>query len=414
MSENFYQEVLKIKENLRTIFPATPLQHSKYLSHKYGADIWLKREDLTPVRSYKIRGAFNLIGKHRDKNIKLVCSSAGNHAQGFAYLCNFWKIPGIIFMPNTTPLQKIEKTKILGEKFVEIRLKGDNFDEANNAAQEFLSENKEYILVPPFDHEDIIAGQATIIAEIEEQKTSDFDYFIVPVGGGGLSAGITKFSQSVENFPGKIILTEPAGAPSLSKSLKAGKRVELEKIDTFVDGAAVKMIGKVNFDILKDSVKSVILCPENSICETIDDFLFHEGIVLEPAGALSIDALKYLPDNFRGKKIVCILSGGNLDFDRLPEIRERKMNYQGLKKYLILRMPQRPGALQEFLSYLGPNDDICRFEYLKKYAKNNGSVLIGIETSDPVNFQQLFINLKENGFQFKDVTDNDLLSDFLI
>ncbi len=416
----FESQVKSAAENLRTLFPKTPLQHSKYLSDKYGAKIYIKREDLTPVRSYKIRGAFNLISQlsEAEKSKGIVCASAGNHAQGVAFACKHFQVEGKVFMPVTTPAQKVEKTKIFGEKFIEVILVGDTFDEAYALSQK-CCEEQESAFVPPFDHEKIIEGQATIGYEILEQlhakHVENIDYLFLPVGGGGVSSGVAKlFAEKSPKT--EIICAEPAGAPSLAESIKAGKVVELDKIDTFVDGAAVKQIGFNNFDILKELLKQeVVLIPENRLCQTMLDFLFYEGIIVEPAGGLSIDALKDMdPKEIKGKTIVCVLSGGNFDFERLPDVKERAMKYSGLKKYFILRLPQRPGALKEFLNLMGPEDDISRFEYLKKSARNFGSILIGVETKKSANFPILFGKMEKAGFEYKDVTDDEILADFVI
>ncbi len=415
----FETQVKKATENLRSLFHQTPLQHSKYLSEKYGAKVYIKREDLTPVRSYKIRGAFNLISQLSDeeKSRGIVCASAGNHAQGVAFACKHFKVPGKVFMPVTTPAQKVEKTKIFGGEFIEVILVGDTFDEAYNLSKK-CCEEQDSTFVPPFDHEKIIEGQATIGYEILEQlKTKhveNIDYIFLPVGGGGVSSGIAKlFTEKSPKT--EIICTEPLGAPAFKESMDGGKVIELEKIDTFVDGAAVKQIGFKNFEILKKLIKhEVLLIPENRLCQTMMDFLFHEGIVLEPAGGLAIDALKDMKEEIKGKTVVCVLSGGNFDFERLPDVKERAMKHSGLKKYFILRMPQRPGALKDFLNLMGSEDDITRFEYLKKSARNFGSVLMGVETKNPDNFPILFGKMEKAGFEYQDVTDNQTLADFVI
>ncbi len=409
-------KIYGIQEKLRSLFPITPLQRSAYLSDKYQANVYLKREDLTPVRSYKIRGAFNFISQlsSAERSQEMVCASAGNHAQGFAFSCAYFKTKGTVFMPVTTPQQKITKTKTAGKSFVDIRLIGDTFDDASVAAQDFCKSQKS-IFVPPFDHLKIIEGQATIATEILDQMDGkSIDKCFIPVGGGGLSAGLSEVLKTLSPST-EIHCAEPEGAPSLEQSLKVGKVVELETIDSFVDGAAVKKIGIHNFEILKQNIKNPItLVPEDRLCQTMMDFLFHEGIVLEPAGGLSIDALKDFKSKIKGQNIVCVLSGGNFDFERLPDVKERSMKYAGLKKYIILRLPQRPKALREFLDLLGPNDDIARFEYLKKSAKNFGSVLLGIETDNKKNFGILFDKMERAGFEFEDVTQNEVFADFII
>ena len=412
----FTEMVTQATAKLRALFPPTPLQFSEYLSEIYGAQIYIKREDLTPVRSYKIRGAFHLISQlsEEEKNKGMVCASAGNHAQGVAFACAYFQKRGKIFMPVPTPEQKIEKTKLIGKGYVDIILVGDTFDEAYKASQE-VCKKEGGVFVPPFDHEKIIEGQATIGIEILASLQSPIDYLLMPVGGGGLSAGLS--TLFLERSPQtELICVEPAGAPSLKASLAAGRVVELEKIDTFVDGAAVKRIGDINYQILKSFIKNeVLLIPENRLCKTMLDFLFYEGIILEPAGGLSIDALKDLPrDMIQGKTIVCILSGGNFDFERLPDVKERAMKYSGLKKYFILRLPQRPGALKEFLGLLEAEDDIVRFEYLKKSTNSFGSVLLGIATKDSKHFRLLFSKMEKAGFEYQDVTDDKILADFVI
>lgn len=420
---SFPDTVHAIQHRLRAVFPTTPLQHSLFLSERYEANIYLKREDLTPVRSYKIRGAFTLIsamlrGASGDRaegsNAPFVCASAGNHAQGFAYACAHFETPGTVFMPVTTPQQKIDKTRIFGREFVTIKLVGDTFDQAYAAARKFETEHSA-TMVPPFDHPQIIEGQATVGAEIIDAQIGPIDMLVMPVGGGGLSSGCSEYFKS-ESPATKLVCVEPAGAPSLKDNLEAGVRRPLAAIDTFVDGAAVALIGQNNFERLRANItEPVQLVPEDRLCATLLEFLNHEGIVLEPAGALAIDALKnFAPSELRGKTIVCVVSGGNFDFERLPEVKERSMRYAGLKKYFILRLPQRPGALREFLDALGPDDDIARFEYLKKSSKNFGSILLGIETTDPANFDTLFERMLEQGFQMQDITTDPVLADFII
>ena len=406
-------------EALRALFPATPLQLNEHLSARYGAQVYLKREDLTPVRSYKIRGAFNFLRKivGTDQGPKtFVCASAGNHAQGFAFACRHFGVPGVVFMPVTTPQQKIDKTRTFGGEFITIRLFGDIFDQCYQAAREHVEAIGGF-MVPPFDHEDIIEGQATVAAEIVEQLPEGVvpDLVVVPVGGGGLSAGMTGYLA--DRLPREAFLfTEPSGAPSLKKSLEAGAVVTLPKVDNFVDGAAVARIGDLNFAALKDfSSEQVMLIPENAVCVTITEMLNVEGVVLEPAGALSIAALDRLGrETLEGKTVVAVVSGGNFDFERLPDVKERAMRYSGLKKYFILRLPQRPGALRDFLNLLGPDDDIARFEYLKKSARNFGSILIGIETRERRNFADLLARFEAAGLGYEDITENEILANLII
>ncbi len=405
---------------LRGVFEETPLQYNAYLSDLYGAQIYLKREDLGPVRSYKLRGAFNFFRKAmlaNPDNSKFVCSSAGNHAQGFAYACQKFGVDGVIYMPVTTPQQKIDKTRIFGGTRVRIELIGDIFDESNKAAIAYAKETGA-MLVPPFDHADIIEGQASVGVEMLSQAfQSDgaIDLLIMPVGGGGLSAGVSQVFAELSPRT-KLLYVEPEGAPSLKRSLEAGKRVQLNQIDSFVDGAAVAQVGAVNFKRLKNvDPQKVLLLSEDKLCETIILMLNHEGIVLEPAGALAIEALRSLPaSDLKGRKIVCVTSGGNFDFERLPEVKERAMKAAGRKKYYIIRLPQRPGALRDFLALFGPDDDVARFEYLKKSARNFGSILLGVETKDAKNFTTLTKNMSKAGIHYEDITDDDLIASFII
>jgi threonine dehydratase len=420
---SFPDAVHAVQHRLRALFPTTPLQQSALLSERYQANIYLKREDLTPVRSYKIRGAFTLMSamlrgaagvKLEAAEAKFVCASAGNHAQGFAYACAHFGTSGTVFMPVTTPQQKIDKTRVFGREHITIRLVGDTFDQAYAAARAF-EEAEAATMVPPFDHPQIIEGQATVGAEIMDARIGPIDMLVMPVGGGGLSAGCSEYFRS-ESPATRLICVEPAGAASLSNNLAAGVRQPLSTVDTFVDGASVALIGEHNFNRLRRNItEPVQLVPEDRLCSTLLEFLNHEGIVLEPAGALAVDALKnFDPNELRGKTVVCIVSGGNFDFERLPEVKERSMRFAGLKKYFVLRLPQRPGALKEFLETLGPDDDIARFEYLKKSSKNFGSILLGLETSDLANFDFMFERMAERGFQLKDVTNDEILADFII
>ena len=391
----FVERVANAAAALRTIFPETPMQENAHLSERTGARIFLKREDLSPVRSYKIRGAFNFfrhaLAGGTDAAL-FVCASAGNHAQGFAFVCRHFGKKGVVFMPVTTPQQKIDKTRIFGGEFVEIRLVGDFFDDCYRAAIEFCAGERRphgAAFRPQGHHRR--AGDRRL-RDIADQMPGGRtpDIMVLPVGGGGLSAGVTRYFLEQGREP-RFVFCEPPGAPSLKQSLEAGRRVKLAKVDNFVDGAAVAEIGREPFRHLKHfPADAVHLIPENRVCATIIDMLNVEGVVLEPAGALAIDALKdFSKKEIRGKTIVLVVSGGNFDFERLPDVKERALRYAGLKKYFVFRFPQRPGALRDFLQLLGPDDDITRFEYLKKSARNFGSVLIGIETRDRRNFDVL-------------------------
>ncbi len=406
---DFQDKARQATDAMRDVFPATPLLRNDHLSHRFDADIWLKREDMSPVRSYKLRGALNAMRKQQDKGL-FVCASAGNHAQGVAYMCKHFDVRGVIFMPVTTPQQKIQKTGMFGGENVEIRLVGDYFDDCLSAAQAFCASEGGHFL-SPFDDEDVIEGQASVAVEIEQQLGRVPDHMVIPVGGGGLSSGVLSYFGTQTQYT----FVEPSGGACLRAALQAGKPVALPKVDTFADGAAVARIGEKTFAILKGvGLANSLTIPEDRLCTTMIEMLNVEGIVLEPAGALSIDALKDLGQAIRGRTIVCVASGGNFDFERLPEVKERAQRYSGIKKYFILRLPQRPGALKDFLNLLGPDDDIARFEYLKKSARNFGSVLIGIETSEPEQFTRLFEKLDANGFTYQDITEDEILAQFVI
>ena len=413
---DFSHEATEATAALRDLFDPTPLQRNDHLSQRYGADIWLKREDLSPVRSYKLRGAFTAMQRAlaaQPDRRHFVCASAGNHAQGMAYACRHFGARGTIFMPVTTPQQKIDKTRSFGGDAIEIVLTGDYFDQTLAAAQVFCAEKAAHFLAP-FDDEDVILGQASVGVEILAQLESPPDLVILPVGGGGLAAGVTRFLR--ENAPStEFVFVEPAGGVSLAAAIAAGHPVTLPRLNSFVDGAAVARIGARNFEALSwVQPQQILQAPEDRICITMLEMLNVEGIVLEPAGAMSVDVLPELSDRIAGKTVVCVTSGGNFDFERLPEVKERAQRYSGLKKYFILRMPQRPGALREFLEMLGPDDDIARFEYLKKSARNFGSVLIGIETKRAMAFAELQDRMDAAGFVWRDITGDEALAEFLI
>jgi len=401
---------------LRPVFEPTPLQRNDHLSARYGAEIWLKREDLTPVRSYKIRGAFNAMRKvlaERPNQSVFVCASAGNHAQGVAYVCRHFGVKGVIFMPVTTPQQKIFKTRTFGGDAVEIQLTGDYFDDTLAAAQTYCAERGAHFL-PPFDDPDVIEGQSSVAVEMLRQLGRAPDMAILPVGGGGLAAGFRAYLGEVAPET-ELVFAEPEGGASLTAALSQGAPVTLPRVDTFVDGAAVARIGARPFARLGDQKPGqVIAAPEDRICTTILEMLNVEGIVLEPAGALAVDVLGDLKERIAGKTVVCVTSGGNFDFERLPEVKERAQRYSGVKKYLILRLPQRPGALRDFLEILGPDDDIARFEYLKKSARNFGTVLIGIETKDAAEFSGLFQRMDAAGFSYRDITNDEMVGELVL
>jgi len=404
------------QKRLEGISVFTPLQNNKQLSEKYKCNIFLKREDLQLVRSYKIRGAYNFMCQLNSlqKSNGVICASAGNHAQGFAYSCKLLNVQGIVVMPATTPKQKIRAVQRLGEGNVQIVLQGDTYDDAKHAAVR-LAKAGGHTFVPPFDAPEIIEGQGTVALEILQQlKQKQPDYIIVPIGGGGLAAGIITWCKTHSPHT-KVIGIEPLGAPAMQQSIEKNKVVTLPEIDNFVDGAAVKQVGHLTFEICKDNLYKMILVPEGKICTNILYLYNNDAIVAEPAGALSISALDSLREVIEGKTVVCILSGGNNDIERMPEIKERSQLYEGLKHYFIIKFPQRSGALKEFVNkVLGHDDDITLFEYTKKNSKESGPALVGIELKQPEDFQPLLDRMKKTGIQFTIVNENPILYNFLI
>ena len=399
---------------LKDISLKTPLEKNKSLSKRYGANILLKREDLQVVRSFKIRGAYYRMCMLSEEERKrgIVCASAGNHAQGVALACATLGIKGSIYMPTTTPKQKLDRVKHFGEEWVDIQISGDTFDDAKDAAIKIAKEAGK-VFIPPFDDPDIIAGQGTVGVEIIEESNVSIDYIIVSVGGGGLISGIGSYVKVISPDT-KIIAVEASGAPSLLRAMEAGKVVELEKIDFFADGIAVKSVGKIPLAICQEIGDKHILVPEGKMCSTILDLYNEEAIVVEPACASTIAALDDLKEEIKGKNVVCVLSGGNNDITRTEEIKERAMLYEGKKHYFIVRFPQRAGALREFLNILGPNDDISRFEYTKKNNRESGPALIGIELKDPKDFDALLQRLTESQIDFEHLNKSPLLFDMLV
>lgn len=388
--------------------------YNQNLSRRYGCEVYLKREDLQIARSYKLRGAYNMIsGLNADQKKRgVVCASAGNHAQGFAYSCKKLSIKGVIFMPVITPKQKINQTKMFGENFIEIKLVGDTFDDCAAAAKSYTVE-QDMVFIPPFDDYSIIEGQGTVAVEILEDA-SDIDYILIPVGGGGLCAGIGAYFKTFSSDT-KIIGVEPAGAPSMKAALDAGHPVTLPDIDRFVDGAAVKRVGNLTFGICSEVMSEMVLVPEGRICTTILKLYNEEAIVVEPAGALSIAALEQCADEIKGKKVVCIVSGGNNDIDRMPEIKERSLRFEGLKHYFLINFAQRPGALKEFVNnVLGPGDDITRFEFMQKTNKEAGPALVGIELQHKNDYIKLIENMKQHQVNFSEINKDDSLLSYLV
>jgi threonine dehydratase len=378
------------EERLKGVVTHTALSKNINLSELYESNIFLKREDLQVVRSYKLRGAYNLISSSSPAELKkgVVCASAGNHAQGVAYSCRLLKIHGRIYMPHTTPKQKVTQVKMFGKEYVDVILTGDTFDDAYAEALAYSNENK-MLFVPPFDHPKVVEGQGTVAVEILEDFEGKIDYLFIPIGGGGLTAGVGSYFAQISPST-KIIGVEPEGAPAMAEALKQKKVITLGKIDKFVDGAAVKRVGDLNFKICSRILDDVVLVPEGKVCSTIIKLYNEEAIVVEPAGALSISALDQYKEKIKGKNVVCIVSGSNNDIGRMAEIKERSLIFEGLKHYFIVSFPQRAGALREFLDeVLGPNDDITRFEYTKKSIKEEGPALVGIELKYKEDYDKL-------------------------
>lgn len=401
-------------ERLKKATRKTPLQFNAALSSRYKCQVYLKREDLQVVRSYKLRGAYNMMSALPAEmlNAGVVCASAGNHAQGFAWSCKKLGVKGIIFMPVITPRQKVTQTTMFGDGAVEIRLTGDNFDECSAAAQAFTKETG-MTFIPPFDDPRIIEGQATVGMEIMQELTG-IDYMFIPVGGGGLSAGVGSYFKNFSPAT-KIIGVEPEGAPSMLKALEAGHPVTLDSIDRFVDGAAVKRVGDLTFSICREVLDGMHLVPEGKVCSTILQLYNEEAIVVEPAGALSVAVLDDYADVIKGKIVVCIISGSNNDIDRMPEIKERSLQYEGLKHYFLVDFAQRPGALKEFVNrVLGPTDDITRFEYMQKTNKESGPALIGIELKNRPDYDSLLARMNEMHIRFTELNKNDSLFSYLV
>ncbi len=404
------QASLRIKE----IINRTPLQYNIHLSETYGAEVYLKREDLQVVRSYKLRGAYNkIISLNADERSRgVTCASAGNHAQGVALSCKKLDIKGVIFMPGPTPRQKITQTEMWGNGNIEIVLTGDTFDDCQRAALAYTKEHN-MTFIPPFDDEKIIEGQGSVAVEILEDLP-DLDAVFIPIGGGGLSSGVS-YHLNKHKPDVKLYGVEPEGAPSMLAALKNNGPIELEHINKFVDGAAVKKVGALNYAISSQLLDSVKAIPEGKICTTILELYNKDAIVVEPAGALAVAALEFHKEEIKGKKVVCIISGGNNDIDRMSEIKEMSLLYEGFKHYFIVRFPQRPGALRLLVTeVLGPKDDITRFEYIKKTERERGPALIGIELNNPKDYTSLIERLKAYKFDFIEVNKDQTLFEYLV
>jgi threonine dehydratase len=402
-------------ERIKGVVSRTPLEASKRLSQQFGARVVIKREDLQEVRSFKIRGAYNRIAslsvEARQRGV--VTASAGNHAQGVAFACARLGITGTVFMPAITPNQKVERVKHFGGRFIEIELIGDSYDAADQASQRYCEE-RQAVFVHPFDDPFTIAGQGTIAREVFEELGGKVDVVIAPIGGGGLIAGLASYLKQLKPQV-QVFGAEPAGSPSMQASLRQDRVVSLEKIDTFVDGAAVKTVGQLTFDLCRRYLDGVTVVPEGRLCTTLIELYQNEGIIAEPAGALAVSALEDLADAIAGKTVVCVLSGGNNDVLRYPEIVERSLVYLGRKHYFIVEFAQKPGQLRQFVDRaLGPTDDIVRFEYIKKTSKERGAALVGIELRDKADLEPLLERMREIQLNCRRLSSEELLYDYLI
>lgn len=409
------KEVYAARERLNSVVNHTPLMENRSLSEYFQARIFLKREDLQTVRSYKIRGAYNKmksLGKE-DQQHGIVCASAGNHAQGVAYSCSLLKVHGQIFMPATTPNQKVTQVKMFGKEFVDVILEGDTFDDSYHKALE-AAEKHQKIFIHPFNDPKVIEGQGTVGLEILNEIKEKVDYLFLPVGGGGLASGVGTIFKTLSPET-KIIGVEPAGAPAMKESLNSGEVITLDSIDNFVDGAAVRKVGELTFEICREVLDEMVLVEEGKVCSTILKLYNEEAIVVEPAGALSIAVLEQFKDELVGKNVVCVLSGSNNDITRTEEIKERSLLFEGLKHYFVIRFAQRAGALQEFLSeVLGPGDDIVHFEYSKKNSREKGPALIGIEIKHKGDLESLFLRMREKNIVYEYLNNKPDLLQYLV
>ena len=409
------EDIIKASNTLAEILEPTPFRMNEHLSQTYNANVYLKREDLQMVRSYKIRGAYNKIRSIAPENLVngIVCASAGNYAQGVAFSCNKLKIKGSIYMPTTTPRQKINQVRMFGKEYIEIVLTGDTFDAANKAAIEYARDsNKTFI--PPFDDKQIIEGQGTIGYEILQQSKEPLDFVFVPIGGGGLASGVGSYIKRMSPST-KVIGVEPAGAACMKTAIEKGEVIELEHIDKFVDGAAVKKAGMLTYEICKEVLDDIILVPEGAVCTSIIDMYNKNAIVVEPAGALSVAALRFYADQIKGKRVACIVSGSNNDIIRMEEIREKSLLYEGLKHYFIVNFPQKSGVILSFIrDIVGPDADMVHFQYIKKTNKDFGPALVGIEVTDRCVVEDITKRMTEHNLSFEYINENNKLFEILI
>ena len=407
-------DINEAAKRLKDVVIKTPLQYDKRLSKQYSAHIYLKREDLQEVRSFKIRGAYNKMStlSRGERKRGVVCASAGNHAQGVALSCSLLGIKGVIFMPVVTPNQKIDKVRNFGKEFVEIKLLGANYDEASKASKTYAKENNA-VYVSAFDDEKVIAGQGTIGKEICDELKS-VDVVVSQIGGGGLIGGIAAYVKNSDKKI-KVIGVQASGASGMYTSVQNDKVTPLEKIDTFVEGTAVGMVSELTLSLTKKYVDGIVCVPEGKVCSTMIELYQNEGIITEPAGALTVSALDLLKDSIKNKTVVCIISGGNNDIMRYQEILERSLVYQGKKHYFIIEFAQKPGQLKTFLNHvLGKNDDIVLFEYIKKNNKEKGPALVGVELKDRSDYDPLIKRMKEYEIQVKEIQSGDLLFNYLV
>lgn len=409
------EDILVAYNTLKDVIRNTSLERDSILSEKYQCNVYLKREDLQVVRSFKIRGAYNCISSLPMEDLKkgVVCASTGNHAQGVAYTCHKLQIPAKIFMPNTTPSQKVSQVRFFGGDYVEVILQGDTFDSSYGQAVKYCEELG-LTFIHPFDDPRVIAGQGTVGVEILHDTDCTIDYMFMGIGGGGLAAGVGTYIKGISPLT-KIVGVEPEGAASMKEAFAQGEVVTLPHIDSFVDGTAVKQVGYLTYEICKRVLDDIVAVPEGKVCTTLLELYNKNAIVAEPSGALPIAALDLYRDGIRGKTVVCIVSGGNNDIDRMQETKERSLIYEGLKHYFIINFPQRPRALREFLdNVLGPHDDITRFEYTKKNNKDNGPALVGIELQKKEDYEPLIKRMEEEGIRYMEINHNPTLFNLLI
>jgi len=410
----FKLDQMAASRRLKNVVKHTPLEYNAGLSEKYECEIYFKREDLQVVRSYKLRGAYNMISQLTAEELSrgIVCASAGNHAQGVAYSCDKLGTLGVIFMPEITPKQKVRQTEMFGAGKVKIVLVGDTFDDCLAEALAYTQANN-MTFVPPFDDYRIIEGQGTVGVEILEDLP-DAEVVIMPVGGGGLAAGTGSYLKQTKPSI-QLIGVEPEGAPSMVKALQKGEPITLATIDRFVDGAAVKRVGSLTYQLCQEFLDEMLLVAEGKVCTTILKLYNEDAIVVEPAGALAVSVLDFVKYRIKGKKVVCVISGGNNDIDRMQEIKEKSLLYEGLKHYFIVSFPQRPGALKVFVNnVLGPHDDITRFEFIKKSNRENGPALVGIELKSADDYPALLKRMEEHRFEIKELNSDPTLFEYLV